>query len=143
MHLLWLLLLLMGLASVSPPALSAPNLEMLPQKVQERLKQFKIGEYNAPVFKDGQLTGYAILIYEANRLVSMQTYGLADAPLAVRSGASASDCGGPTVTWVGEDSHNVYYYAEFPDGSWTYYAVNKETGAVTVIASGREAAEIC
>lgn len=134
-----------GNAASAAQATGNPDFSSLPEQARKNIQRFKIGSYHAPIFKDHVLIGYATLTFEADRLVSMQRFGLYNAPPEVRANSvsTLSSCDGPVITYVSEDIHNVYYYATFPDGAWFFYAVNKGSGEVTIIGSGRESAEIC
>lgn len=134
-----------GQAAIAAQGTGSPNYSSLPEQVRKNIQRFRIGSYHAPLFKDRVQIGYATLTFEADRLVRMQRYGLANVPPEVRANSvsTMSSCDGPTVSYVSEDTHNVYYYATFPDGAWIFYAVNKGSGEVTIIGSGKESAEIC
>ncbi|HBK90233.1 MAG TPA: hypothetical protein DDZ68_01035 [Parvularcula sp.] len=101
-----------------------------------------------PVFENNAKIGYAMLVYNAGRLVHAENWGLFDAPLGVIQAAgkisrapvgekeSQNASGGPVITLVAQDATNRYYNATYSNGDYVFYSVNKTTGQVTIIRTG-------
>ncbi len=110
--------LLIGLLAVAPQSATAAPRYGEAGSVPKTLRH---GVEYGPVYRDNVKAGYAMLVHNAGQLVYSQIWGLYDAPFDVMQradrispssadGAAPSNAGGggPVVTFVSEDSHNVY-----------------------------------